>query len=298
MNNANATQFVIGLPGAGKTTFLAALWHVVVSGDVEGALELSHLSSDKEYLNRIRDDWADVRELERTKLDHEHTVSMILRRSQSEASTEVFFPDLSGESFELQWTHRTMTKEFAAILREATGGLLLIHPTAREERLIAQANPLVDIIDASRGLEDEEGSNDVAAREGDNENQNSVRKWEPRLAPTQVQLVDLLQFVDQFATRRPLRLAVIVSAWDLVQEASPNSWIGKRLPLLYQYLTANQDAFTCQYFGISGQGGDLEKDAARLRALSEPSQRIEVVTDGNEPTCDITLPVRWTMNWE
>ena len=50
-------QLLIGLPETGKTTFLAALWQVVESDEVPGALRLEKLHGDREHLNKIRADW-------------------------------------------------------------------------------------------------------------------------------------------------------------------------------------------------------------------------------------------------
>ena len=66
MNRQDNKQFMIGLPGAGKTTFLAALWHVIESSEIEGQLVLAKLvDGDNTYLNNIRDSWADAKALER-----------------------------------------------------------------------------------------------------------------------------------------------------------------------------------------------------------------------------------------
>ena len=52
---SEATPFqclMAGLPGTGKTTFLAALWHVAKSHEVEGSMRLEKREGDQEYLNR------------------------------------------------------------------------------------------------------------------------------------------------------------------------------------------------------------------------------------------------------
>ena len=40
-------QLVVGLPGSGKTTFLAALWYLVVWGEVATALRLDRLHGNR-----------------------------------------------------------------------------------------------------------------------------------------------------------------------------------------------------------------------------------------------------------
>ena len=118
--------------------------------------------------------------------------------------------------------------------------------------------------------------------------------WDAKTSPSQVQLVDLLQFV---LRRRPptvLRVGLIVSAWDLVrgQGLMPQQWCAARLPLLGQFLESNPGRLSAEYYGISAQGGVLPRDAERLRDFTHPSARIEVVVGIEQASShDITLPV-------
>ena len=41
-------HLMMGLPQAGKTTFLAAMWHVLCGDDVNGALKLVRFTGDRE----------------------------------------------------------------------------------------------------------------------------------------------------------------------------------------------------------------------------------------------------------
>ena len=42
---------LVGLPESGKTTFLAALWHIIASGDVNESLVLGAAGPSMEHLN-------------------------------------------------------------------------------------------------------------------------------------------------------------------------------------------------------------------------------------------------------
>src|SRR5258708_2938371 len=55
-----------GLPETGKTTFLAALWHVAKSHEVSGSMRLERREGDQEYLNNIANAWSKCAELVRT----------------------------------------------------------------------------------------------------------------------------------------------------------------------------------------------------------------------------------------
>ena len=45
---------IIGMPSSGKTTFLAALWHLITSGELDPSLTLERLEGDYYYLNLSR----------------------------------------------------------------------------------------------------------------------------------------------------------------------------------------------------------------------------------------------------
>jgi hypothetical protein len=271
--------FVIGLPQSGKTTFLAALWHVVDIHDVPEALQLVKLEGDRAYLNFIRSKWSDVETLERTKVQDEKIVSMLLADKDGDTSL-VWIPDLSGESLEAQWTDRVAPTSYVEFIRECSGGMLFIHPAFRKENLISEIEQLIP-----QDEQEEASETTVAASEA----------WDPKNAPTQVQLVDILQSLCTITDMRPIRLAVTISAWDLINpKVPPKDWLEINMPLLFQYLMNHQDDFVLTYFGISAQGGDHDV-AAQVKLMQEktiPSQRIQVTGD-KDYRHDITAPIRW-----
>ncbi len=63
-----SSLIVCGLPESGKTTFLAALWHLVRSNEINTELALAGLShGDYGYVTDIADVWLKARRQERTK---------------------------------------------------------------------------------------------------------------------------------------------------------------------------------------------------------------------------------------
>jgi predicted ATPase len=72
-------SFVIcGLPGSGKTTFLAALWHLVSSREIETKLKFGSLrSGDMTHLNEIAARWRSAKVQDRTKVGPAQLVSMV-----------------------------------------------------------------------------------------------------------------------------------------------------------------------------------------------------------------------------
>lgn len=283
------SRFVsIGLPESGKTTYLAALWHVLESHEVSGSLELaSALQVNREYLNTIRDAWIDFQPVPRT-LVPQGGVSFHLREEEAGVLGEVDFPDLPGESFRSQWTEREWSEDFDQLIRAADGFLLFLHPSFMEGRRIID-------VDRSLGL-----------RADGREAGRTEVKWDPERAPTAVQVVELLQFlVDAWARTPPIPAAIVISAWDRVEvlaetrgdaPPAPEEWIAARMPLLSQYLRANPEWFRSRVYGISAQGGEFTKEGDRERMMEHlvTSDRIRVV-DADGESHDPTRPLRWLL---
>lgn len=275
-------QVLIGLPETGKTTFLAALWHVLCSEDSGTDLRRERYHDDHGYLNAIRERWVNAEIQDRTVPSAESQVSMILSSKMIDGEVEVCIPDLSGESYESAWSYRKINRERAEAIGRAEGILLFVHPDQVEkEVLISETADIVEDLQ-------EEGDAEEDAAE--------LTEWDAQKSPTQIQLVDLVQCVFRLNENRPLRLGVVVSAWDRVDEKIvPAAWIKRELPLLWQFLCCNDDCLKVGFFGVSAQGGQLPRDADRLRELDRPTERIQIVCEDGGTSNDITTPLRWLM---
>ncbi len=277
MPQSSSHQYLlIGLPGAGKTSFLAALWFMVDQSDIDCDLQLQKLYGERQYLNKIRDAWLEYKSVPRNFSDSEVAVSMILKRRDTGAEVELNFPDLSGESFRLQWTERQYTKQYDMRLRKADGAMLFVHP----DKIVKPIR--IETVNALAGALDD----DVVAKEPSSDNglPVSIKPWDIETAPTQVQLVELLQFIlsrDYFSP--PFRLAVMVSAWDLVAKhyKSPREWLYKQMPLLAQFLDCNNESFTVVFYGISAQGGKYASPLFDLGHIKEPMVFARKILDGS-----------------
>lgn len=282
---------MIGFPETGKTTFLAALWYVVNNPDeVPTALGLKKLQGDDAYLNRIMDKWVSYQKVDRTKPSSEKLVSMKLVDRNDKESIQVFFPDVSGERFRQQVEERQCNKNYFKEIQHAFGALLFIHSgnIVRPNR-IDEAEMLEQIIGHQSNSEESSS--------------NKLSPWKPSIMPTQVKLVELLQFIlDIPNIRKPFNLVMILSAWDLVCEHtnSPKEFFEKRLPLLDQFLKTNHEVLTTKIYGISAQGVPFDDEAA-CHSLAEkslaPSERI-IVKSEDVDSHDITAPVKWLMGIE
>ena len=241
------------MPGTGKTTFLAALWQVVESEEVPGSLVVSEVSGIRDHLNRIREAWLNCQEQERTIIPAEKVVSFRLRNPETGQVVELSLPDLSGETFKLQWETRQMAPEFHQLASGCSGALLFVHPHTVQEpvRIDATIDSLAAAIEevpaggVDAGSQPERLGQLPAQLPGQQlSTADQVEPWSALHAPTQVKIVEILQFLlaGPFVNRR-LPIALIVSAWDLISGGqAPLRWIKERLPLLYQFLCANEES--------------------------------------------------------
>ncbi|OGB06619.1 MAG: hypothetical protein A3E23_24840 [Burkholderiales bacterium RIFCSPHIGHO2_12_FULL_65_48] len=275
---------VLGLPGSGKTTFLAALWHLLTSDEVETRLSLVSLQAgESAHLNEIAALWRRARVQERTLHAGDRTVTMSLRNGAA-PKFQLSFPDLAGESFQRMWETRECAPEVAASLRSANV-LLFIHA----DKIKAPGWIADDAEDAeAAGLPPEPGK---------------PVSWNARMAPTQVKLVDLLQSLQAPPLETGARsVAIVLSAWDKAAGAGmlPDEYLTAHLPLLRQYLSHGLNkAWTVRVFGISAQGGVYDEagkpskdEAQRIREMDVPSQRIAVVSAEGQ-SHDLTEPLQW-----
>lgn len=269
---------ILGLPRSGKTTFLAALWHLIDAGEVDSKLVLDKLVGDHKYLNGIVEAWRRCEEVPRTPRAGEMNVSMQVHEPMTGRRIVLQFPDLSGESFEDQFASRTCRPEYVeGFTRD--GGILLFVNADR---------PLdgITLLDLQPAIVGDVDSQSTAA----------AREWTPELAPEQVRLVEVLQFLQRPPfIHRQRRLAVCVSAWDVIADPrpSPDEWLAREMPLLGQFLRNNPESFSVRVYGISAQGGDVRGIEKRSElALQTPSQRIQCVGHHADPH-DLTAPLVW-----
>ncbi len=252
-------NLVIGLPESGKTTFIAAFWHIVESEDVPSALRVKQLTGDRAYLNRLREAWLRCEPVGKTLPADETIVRMLLEDRASQGTSELLLPDIAGETFNDQWVNRRWTKGFDELVLAADGALIFVHPNEINEPIrIDTVNAQADHI---RRVRNDGGAYAPTVAQIVAEPTPTI--WNAASAPTQVQLVDLLQFLIWRRAGRVLNLAVVVSAWDLVRGA------GRRRATGVRNVSLSSGSFSCRI----RRGYWPGTMASALRVASYPGMR-------------------------
>lgn len=292
---------IIGLPASGKTTFLAAFWHVIEAEEIECRLRLDRYEGDLSYLNEISEAWRSFHKVPRTSQRGDVDVVMFVQDRTSGEQAQIFFPDLAGETFDQQIEARRSRPEFVDGLQDDDGIMLFISANVRQDsvtinelnaQLPAEEQP--QIVQGTAGQAEPAGDTGTSEPAGD----AASIEWQPRHIPAQVRIVQILSDLGRapFAPKRRA-LAIIISAWDLVasMQMSPEAWLASHLPLVHQYLQTNAESFDAGIFGLSAQGVRLDdKDAVAQASEQLPSHRISLIGDG-EDGHDITVPITWLM---
>jgi hypothetical protein len=274
-----ALHNIIGLNRSGKTTFLAALWHLIQAGEVATKLVLDKLDGDYQYLNRIAEAWRRCEEVPRTSMQAETSVSMHVHDPSGGRKSILNFPDLSGESFKRQVASRTCRKNYVESFAHGGGILLFVTADRPDDGLT--------ILDLAPALEGEPAQEKTGA----------PKEWNPDLIPDQVRLVELLQFLQRPPfSHHHRRVSVIISAWDVLPnpKPAPDVWLARELPFLHQFLQTNLRSLNFRTYGVSAQGGSVRGSARDVLLAKRPSDRIECVGVNVEPH-DLTAPIVWLM---
>jgi len=293
----NSNFVIIGLPGSGKTTFLAALWHLVEADETACRLKLGHYSGDLKYLNSIAEAWRTFQKVPRTSQVGDTDIVIRLRDTKTGATGDAFFPDLAGETFDLLVESRRCSPAVFQNTQSDDGILLFISADSKQDGLsIVELNSMIPVVDPLSQQKPIQSPTTDASK--DRETDDLV-EWEAKKIPAQVRIAQILSDLTRTPfTPRRRKIVVVLSAWDVVASMgmTPLAWLAAQMPLVDQFLRSNKDLFETQVFGVSAQGVSLDDGEAIGRvAKMTPSHRILIVGQ-HESGHDITEPLAWLIS--
>lgn len=308
---------IAGMPSSGKSTFIAAMRHVLLSNETETALVSSRLADDERHLNALQDKWLALETFERTREKSEAWVTLHVRDTLGGTEAELIIPDLRGEMFERPAAFGTCSRAVSEALGDADGVLLFTNAEKPDDALLisdygdadddeegglkpagSTGEARIEVSDLPVVTEPEIPPVEGAGEEG--ASKTGRLRFQADRMPEEAKIVELLQFANRRPRpRRRRRLAIMVSAWDAVidggDDRTPAQWMALQRPMLSQFLQHNADAWEVRIYGVSAQGGKLPRDKARLQALETGSERIIMVGHG-VPRHDPTAPVAWLIS--
>jgi len=285
MQNKRAL-FVVGGPDAGKTNFIVRLWLSIHRG--AGLVTPVGIPDELEYLQQGVENLLSGNFAPHTTSsagEATHVEIPVARRDSPNDRGILLLPDADGEL----WLALYRNREWSGAWEDAAQALagVLVFVRVDSEQNVA---PL-DWISAHQRFGRAVDLGDAPSR-----------------TPTQVLLTDWIQMIIAATAGRrqaPLRVAVVISAWDLVpadqQVLSPWTYLRDNYPMVEQFLRANRGILTSDVFGASVASGDFNDADFRKKYLSgDPLHAGYIVREAAGVVSrqdDVTLPVAWALGW-
>lgn len=286
---------LIGMPVSGKSTYLGALSHVLTSSGVNTALRMKELADYEGHASALEQRWLACEDVDRTGVSSRRDGRFRLQSSVTGAEAELSIPDLSGEAFrQLAARGRCLTGVFASML-EADGLVLFTNANRGvDDRLIFDAASQYAALDEA--FEAELTTAGIETVPVNSPSDDDGAPFNPEDMPEEVLLVEVLQMFNRRPARpRQRRIAVVVSAWDVVNAGeTPHQWLRRARPMIWQFLENNPRIWVVEVWGLSAIGGGLPESAARLRQTPVPATRIHV-EGPSASKHDLTAPLAWLL---
>jgi len=266
------SYYILGLPATGKSTFLGALYYLLMNEE-EGkcSLRIKHVLGDATYIGKLSNTWAEYKELDRTNISNKNLKTELELEDNNDNIYKIKFPDSSGEKFKKMLNDRFIDIEEVNEIKLANKFYLFINPQHIEEPHFISEVP--------EHIRKENGIN-IDMRKKDK-------------TPTETELVELIQFLVHIKGDMNINFNFVISAWDLLNEnlIKPMEYIEKTLPLLNQYVIANNDKIKIKCWGVSAQGGSLKSNEQRLELATKSisiEDRIIVADNEGNRSKDLT----------
>jgi hypothetical protein len=283
-----------------------------VQSPIETSVRETRFGGDRSYVQRLAEQVARGEELDRTALDADEGLSVALRFGELGVA-ELVVPDLSGEALRVLVERRIWYPRLLDACSEATAILVFVHPDRLRlpVRIAAgggfgAAGSGGVAVAGGGGVAEAGDGGGAAAGDGGVAVAGESVSFHPDdpigfraddHVCTAAELIDAFEnLAELWNGRRPVRVGIVVSAWDRVggdPKPSPYQWLAARLPGILATLESNRDVADFEVFGVSAQGGPLEA-REELLARGEVCDRV-FAEDRSGRRISLVDPVRWAI---
>lgn len=260
---------IVGLPNAGKSTYIGAFWAIEKDGGTGHKLTCKEYPSDTTYLDALKKSWLEQTVVSRTVNIEPQEIHLKLHSETTGNALEFHIPDFKGEVFQRILSNNVIEK--AVQWCGETDCILYFIKYAKEDILqdeIPQTSESIEPVQT-----------EFARTESTTMQIEDISEW--------TQNIMLLKYLHTQVDHN-IPLAICISAWDKVNTNLPiESWIESKHPFLYNFIRHH---FTnVKYYGVSAQGLEYKDEKFdEYQRLTELKQRAYVYTDNKSH--DITEP--------
>jgi hypothetical protein len=273
---------LIGLPATGKTTFIAALWAFLRSGQPPDRYRVTKVPENPAYLNAIAKAWTERAEMPRSSPGMASQIEFTIEVPSGDPVT-VVLPDLPGEVFLNAIRRPSIDEEPADAV--TSSDLLIVFVNGQTARTVAnlgdQETPAETSPEAPSPPDGADGPNPTGTEfvigDLDSDTLNT----------------ELLQRLVCLMRDQPTPpIVVVVSAWDVLVGLgqTPEQWLKHEQPMTWQYIEELRRTTIIGVVGISAQGADYSDDPNIVR---KSSKERAWGCDGDSNRTDIAGPLLW-----
>jgi len=262
---------IAGLPEAGKTTYIAALWAIEKDGNTNHALSCCAYPKDTKYLDELKTKWLSVEKVARTLSDMPQNIELELKSLNNENTLKLVIPDFKGEAFRNILSNNCST-ELKNWCTKSSSIFFFINglkPEFMQEEI------------------------DDYTKETINDSSISIPSMKPENISLIVQNILVLKYLNE--SIGDCKLVVGISAWDENQDStiSAENWLKKNHPLLYNFV--DNHFSNVRYYGISAQGAEYTESVKdELVEKTEAKKRAYVYS--KDISYDITEPLEYLIS--
>lgn len=219
---------IAGLPEAGKSTYIAALWATTRRTECSYELILSEKPNDADYLNKLSDKWLIAESVDRTLNEDPENITLKWEKRTTKELVSLTIPDFKGEIF---------TKLISGDVSQAIN-----------DSFVNSEAVIVFINDINPGTLDGE----IGDKTEDTQSTNDTFTIESMSKLTQ----NILLLKSIRKNMGDCKIVIAVSSWDKNEaiKVSAEDWLKTEHRLFYNIIKNNFSKSII--VGVSAQGGE------------------------------------------
>ncbi len=235
----NKNILIAGLPGAGKSTYIAALWSTTKRTSCDYALKCHTKPTDTTYLNKLSEKWLNAEIVDRNSNESPEDIKITWEKNSSGELINLSVPDFKGEIFS-KLISGVQNADIDKNFTTASGVILFVNSF-------------------------DPGTLDGELGDKTNESTSLNELFTVDCISKLVQNILLLKIIK--ARMGDCKIVIAISSWDLYKNVrkSAEDWLKINHKLFYNFLTSNFSNVTV--VGVSAQGGSYEH--GNTKELSE-----------------------------
>lgn len=262
---------IVGLPDAGKSTYIGAFWAIEKDGKTNHKLTCIEYPNDTSYLDALKSHWLHQQIVSRTPLIAPEEISLKLHSNDLNENLELHIPDFKGELFQNVLINN-VSKKLLEWLEKAECVLYFLQKT----------------------------DSDIFEEEIHNKTKDEDKaNFDKRI----MQVTDMSYWIKnimllKYLSRKKgndIKITICISSWDKVIDGDAKSveeWVQTNEPFFYLFVKNHFKKV--KFYGISAQGLDYDKRSDTktfdaVQELTDKGQRAYVYT--TKKSYDITEPL-------